>query len=229
MEEEHSPARRWRPEGPGHEGGAASLLSEGGGRSLSRVRARGGRGSMEDYNGLSDEKLLRELPALGEIPRELHSDYREGRFVACTVCEESLLDGRTYQIQKAFVERPAGERECTFELAVCLRCARDLSKEYSDESKEAIRLFQQRSLQFNDEDHCDFCPAPREQFGDYTIIGTCRSDSMISDLVYMCEKCCEELQECLSESTRDVHGRFLRNNFPGVPEFLDVMPRVDAR
>jgi hypothetical protein len=185
-------------------------------------------GLMEDLDGLNEEELFRELPELGAVPADLYSDYGEGPFKSCTVCEADLLDGRTYQVQKAFQKRPEGGKECTFEMAVCYKCAQDLVKDYSEESKGAIRKFQQRSLQYNAADHCDFCPAPREQFGDYTVIGTCRGTGMISELIHMCERCCEDLQECLSEETRDIHGRFVKDNFPGVPENLDITPKVPS-
>ena len=40
----------------------------------------------------------------------------------------------------------------------------------------------------------------------------------------MCEKCSIGLQENLSQKPRDIQGDFVNDNFPGVPEGLDLSP-----
>ena len=42
--------------------------------------------------------------------------------------------------------------------------------------------------------------------------------------IIMCEKCTEKLQGKLSRKTREAQGDFIKDNFPGVPEGLDVTP-----
>ena len=158
-------------------------------------------------------------PTVGKIPPEMRSEYEEGPFQTCLVCRGTLDDGRTYQILK--VRRG---RECVLEMALCFRCANEVQKEFSEESREAIRRFRMRAFQCSAENTCEFCPRPLEELTAFTVTGLCRGASLIHELVFVCDTCEEALNELLSQKTRDVEGDFIRQNFPTVPEALDLSP-----
>ncbi len=155
-----------------------------------------------------------------DIPEELFSAYENGPFKTCTVCSESLSDGRLFEVQKVY-----RGSECVFEMGVCHGCGEGVSREFSEESLEAMKGFLLCNFKpTTDAHHCHFCGFPRSMFSNYTIIGACREEFLIFPSIVMCEKCGDGLQERLSQKTRDVQGDFVQDFFPGVPADLDLSP-----
>ena len=154
------------------------------------------------------------------IPEELYSVYEGGPFTSCTVCSEDLRDGRLYEVQKVF-----RGSECVFEMGVCHACGESIAREFSEESLEAIKGFLLCKFKPTLESHhCNFCGFPRSMIKDYTIVGACSENLLYFPSIVMCEKCSENLQECLSQKTKDIQGDFIKDHFPGVPCDLDLSP-----
>ena len=161
----------------------------------------------------------------------MHSVYEEGPFKSCTVCGETLSDGRLYEIQKVY-----RGKEVIFEMAVCHSCGENVSREFSEESFESVKQFLSdnfrpsgSTVDSEDKDlyipqHCQFCGFPRTLVENYTIVGACLEHSLIWPSIMMCENCSEQLQTKLSVKTRDAQGDFIRDHFPGIPSDLDLSP-----
>ena len=148
---------------------------------------------------------------LVKVPEHLHSTYDKRPFRRCLVCEGHLLG--PYVIQKVW-----RASECILEMAVCTACQEEMSRQYSEESNEAMARFVQ--LRLGIEDCCAFCPTPREKIRNYTIVAQCRAMFMMGSEI-ICERCEDEIHEALSEKTQDVHDDFVRDHFPGLPAEID--------
>jgi hypothetical protein len=154
------------------------------------------------------------------IPDLLHSVFEKGPFHKCCVCGKVLTDGRLYEIQKVF-----RGKEAIFEMAICHGCGEEVSREFSEESKESMKEFLLSNFKPAPEpSHCHFCGFPRAMVPNFTVVGLCRAHSLLVPSVVMCDKCSEKLQTKLSRKTREAQGEFVRDNFPGVPEGLDLSP-----
>ncbi|MHC4473583.1 MAG: hypothetical protein ACYTDY_20085 [Planctomycetota bacterium] len=157
------------------------------------------------------------------IPEVLHSAYEEGPFSACISCGADLTEPSCmYQIQKAW-----RHGEVVFELAVCVGCAAETMKEFSQESLEKMqRFFQDRYRPAEEEGSCDFCGKSRGPDSEFEIGAACRGTFLLRPMVTVCGECTAASQEDLSQKTRDAWGRFVERNLPGVPESLspDVVP-----
>ncbi len=156
------------------------------------------------------------------IPPNLHSVYEGGPFSTCTVCSESLTDGRFYEIQKVY-----HGTECIFEMSVCHTCGETIARDFSEASLEAIKGFLICNFKPTREPHhCHFCGLPRSLFKNYTIVGACSEASLVFPSIVMCEKCSEGLQERLSQKTKEIQGDFMQDHFPGVPADFDLSPTL---
>ncbi len=167
-----------------------------------------------------DPKNLKRFLQPQPIPDILHSVYEKGPFKSCCVCGQILTDGRVYEIQKVF-----RGKEAIFEMAICHGCGEEVAHEFSQESIENMKRFLLENFKPTPEpSHCHFCGFPHRLRVNFTIVGMCQEHSLLVPSIIMCEKCSEQIQEKLSRKTRDVQGDFIRDNFPGVPEGLDVSP-----
>ncbi len=176
---------------------------------------------MNSHDPWDDDDPFETLSDLEEIPRKLYSAYTSKPFVTCLMCSRPLIEQDVFQIQKIF-----RREECILELAVCRECSETMALEYSEESKLAILTFRENSLQLLDDDACDFCAKPRSEFENYTIAAVCRNTSILTPIQFMCNQCEDKLQELLSEKTRDIHGNFIKDHFPGVPTSKDFHPTL---
>jgi len=168
----------------------------------------------------SDPESPLQLPKPQPIPNLLHSVYEKGPFRICCVCSQVLTDGRLYEVQKVY-----RGKETIFEMAICHGCGEEVAREFSEESKENMKHFLLSHFRPSTEpSHCHFCGFPRGLVPNFTIVGMCREHSLLVPSIIMCEKCGERLQQKLSRKTREAQGDFIRDNFPGVPEGLDVSP-----
>lgn len=156
------------------------------------------------------------------IPELLHSTYEGGPFRTCTICSEPLEDGRLYEIEKVF-----RGREPVFEMAICLQCGIELAAEFSRESTQAIRGFLEERLTITRGDAvCHACGRPTSEARGRTVSAISCRGFLLGPLIVICDACEEAIQALLSEKTRRVQGDFIETHFPGVPEGLDVSPRV---
>jgi hypothetical protein len=157
------------------------------------------------------------------VPQIMHSVFEEGPFKACVSCGADLsAPDRMYQIQKAWKND-----EVVFELAVCLQCAAETMKEFSQESMERMqRFFGERFRPTEGIDSCHFCGKERSPELEHEIGAACRGTDLLRPLVVVCGECSSASHENLSRKTRDAWGEFVERNVPGVPESLspDFVP-----
>lgn len=161
------------------------------------------------------------LPDQGVIPRAFHSDYSGEPFRRCLVCEDGLLDGRLYQIQKS-----VRGTECTMEMALCLGCLQEMQSQFSDSSRQTLARYQARSQKIYASvpygEHCEFCPSDPAFLPNYSVAVMCRRSALVVSPMYVCELCEDEIQQSLSEETRGFYDDFLQQHFPGLPAELDL-------
>lgn len=156
------------------------------------------------------------------IPPELHSVFEKGPFKSCCVCSVDLGCGCLYELQKVY-----RGKEVVFEMAVCQKCAEVVSKEFSEESMEALKSFLLSNFKPSSETtQCNFCGIPRALASGYAIVGACKLTYLLSHALVLCDRCNEQLVSVLSKKTRDAQEEFMRNNFPGVPADLDLSPTL---
>jgi len=122
------------------------------------------------------------------------------------------------------VQKVMREAEAILEMAICDRCSESLTREFSEESMEVLTRIQLEWIA-NADPHaarCVGCRRPREHAGSFAIAGYFLPGYLLMREIAVCARCEEEVEPQLSRKTRDAYGRFVRDNFPGVPEFLDV-------
>jgi len=157
------------------------------------------------------------------IPRVLWSAYEEQPFSRCVDCGSSLLDSQVpYAVEKA-----VRQGEVIFEYAICVTCVTSLMSQYSEESIANILAYMdeedlhlEESGELTSCHHCDASGAAFEE--EQTVTGMLVGERLIAGPTILCGRCLEGIDEVLSQKTREVHGEFIQNNFPGVPESLDI-------
>jgi hypothetical protein len=161
------------------------------------------------------------LPDPG-IPEILHSAFAEAPFSTCVDCESKILD----EAVPYAVEKVIRGSEVVFEYAMCARCMAILMQKFSEESLANITSYMQEQ-DFNldsegDGSSCHRCGAAEDQFQEeYTITGMLAGHHLLMGPHVICGSCLDGMDDILSQKTRDVHGEFVNDNFPGVPETLD--------
>ena len=157
------------------------------------------------------------------IPEVLHSTESGRPFDRCSDCGAELrTEGRMHLIEKVI-----RQGEVVFEYAICSECAAGLMRQYSEESLANITAYVERegiSLRESDDPgRCGRCGRDGEAFEEeHTVAGLVLGQVLTLNLSSLCAACTEGIEEILSQKTREVHGDFVRRNFPGVPEGLDL-------
>lgn len=161
------------------------------------------------------------LDQLLPVPEILHSDYREGPFTQCNICDRLLDEG----IQPYHVEKVFRGTECVFEAVLCAPCAEKLNRQYSRESRRALRDFflahYEPSLDISS---CHLCRGPAVPGEDRVLAGICARDRLVLPIVVCCSRCQERSQELLSARTREMFRDFIETHFPGVPAEWEPVP-----
>lgn len=159
-------------------------------------------------------------------------------FTNCCDCGCDLTNNYTsYTVQKSYVGN-----ECIFEYAICSDCVESISEQFSEKSREAMFDFFHDRADFEEklirlgpdatiDDHiekCFTCGTLREEATSYSYSGHFMGSILLPGIfpVMFCDKCEEELTECLSEKTREVWERFLQEHFPGPPADALDKPRT---
>ena len=55
-------------------------------------------------------------------------------------------------------------------------------------------------------------------------VALCRELKLLFPSETLCHRCEELLQQQLSKRTRDIHGEFISDYFPGIPAHFDLSP-----
>jgi len=151
---------------------------------------------------------------LPPIPEVLHSAFNEGPFTNCDACGADLLvESSVYPIQKNW-----RQGEVVFEIALCGACLLESMTCLSRESMERLRRFQEEQFQgWDGLDACHFCRKPLGPMDEYEIGAVATRSFLLRPPAVMCGDCAGEMQELLSEKTRDGWGEFMERVVPGVP------------
>lgn len=184
-------------------------------------------GSDEDLDETDTEGALVVMPLElwveppVEIPAVFHSVYHGHPFPNCLICDHPLMEGRprNYMIEKIF-----RGQQVILECAVCQPCAMSMNCELSEESKSRLEAFY--SQLFEREaglQACRLCDKERSQMRGFNIITTALLDRVLPESwVLLCQGCLDQMEQLLSKKTTDVYRDFLDQNFPGIPDGIDV-------
>ncbi|MBN2490694.1 MAG: hypothetical protein JXQ29_07585 [Planctomycetes bacterium] len=166
-----------------------------------------------------DDGMLYDDRAQAEVPAILRSEYSGEPFASCLVCGTSLDDAELHVVEKVI-----RHGEAVFEMAVCVGCAGRLAGECSEESLARLGEVQEAWVANADPDgeRCAGCGRPRDHAGAFVIAGYFVSHHRLVRSLAVCEDCHDDVQDRLSEKTRETFGEFVRDHFPGVPENIDA-------
>lgn len=156
------------------------------------------------------------------------------------MCEKFLLeDGTQYMIEKAYRRYPSLNTEAVvFEYAICRECAEKMREELSEESRRNIENYFTQNVDFekrmrsmhkeNDLDawisNCAVKNTPLHQEEEFVICAQCDGrDIVYSAFPYMIGGAAmEEVNELLSQKTRDVLDDFIDQHLSGPPELREL-------
>ena len=162
----------------------------------------------------------------------------EGKlFDTCKQCGDSLHDPpRSYSIEKVFKRYPnTSAPQVLFEYAVCDSCALQIRDEFSAES--AARMQDYFTSRLGSRAHqledmpvdekfktCMLSEKPLEEEQEFAIVARARGGKMLKSHYPFAigVTAMDELQDLLSDQTRDLLDDFVNRNFPGPPEFETV-------
>lgn len=160
----------------------------------------------------------------------LGSEERGEAFSHCLCCKLPLveIDG-PWLVNKEF-----RKEECVMEYAICQVCRDRVTDELSEESKEAVRGFLEKEIDWElrmrefmishrVEDRfaaCIACQVPRAEVEGFGISALFDSGGslVVGPLpLLICQPCVGRMTESLSEASRAVWRKFLADNFAGPP------------
>lgn len=165
-----------------------------------------------------------------------HSHETGAPFEVCFACSLPLHNnGQPFLVSKSF-----HRGECVFEYALCEDCRGHLCEDFSEESRRAIGEFFQTRLDLSHRSErlsgnwntsswlecCALCSTRRDETESYSAGGLFMGGGILFDPypLCVCGSCEEEVQECLSKSTRDIWDDFLASHFDGPPANLQGLP-----
>jgi hypothetical protein len=103
-----------------------------------------------------------------------------------------------------------------------------LIKQFSEESLRRITEYLEEDGGFSlggDDDlgHCHRCGRNGSDFeAEHTVMSMLIGSRVLFGVSTLCSACSDGIDEVLSQKTREVHEDFVRRNFPGVPDNLDI-------
>ncbi|RED94130.1 hypothetical protein [Marinoscillum furvescens] len=193
---------------------------------------------------ISFDAMKEENPEFVPIEKAFHSFETDAPFSHCLECEKYLLDeGTNYLIEKA-VRNYQGFRakDVIFDYAICLECAQELQKGISKESLSVMQDYMQRHFasegrlrQLQESqgnipgliEQCMVTGKSADTCEEYQIFAFCSGDKInLTMPPYMVSgQVLDELQELLSDSTRDHLNGFFNKHFTPAPGLMEPDPR----
>ncbi|NNC95819.1 MAG: hypothetical protein HKN92_09680 [Chitinophagales bacterium] len=173
-----------------------------------------------------------------EIPEKFHS-YESGKaFENCMICDKYLLDpGTRYMIEKAFKQYSGFQsKDVLFEFAICEDCGTsmraDLSKESLDNIQQYFFTNANRVIDMDEYEKnssvsdlftqkCIIKNINKEDLTEFQMIAYCDGPnlSLSEPPLLISELAADEIQELISEQTRDELERFT-DDLTGLPPEL---------
>ena len=167
-----------------------------------------------------------------------------GLLDTCIMCNKSLISpAQEYLIEKSFRVIPQYKKtEIIFEYAMCLTCAEAMRNELSDESKLRIENYFRNRVDFSkrqallNPDRASFpnwireCLVNGEQIkksNEYSLYAHAFGKKLVYDLFpyAVSGKAMEEVNELISEKTRDILDDFIGQHFSGPPEVAEILKK----
>ena len=177
------------------------------------------------------------------IPKIFHKSDG-GLLENCIMCNRCVTrPAQDYFIEKAFRFIPSiKKREVIFEYAMCIPCAEAMRNELSTESKSRIELYFKQNVNF--ENRSSLLQPKRAPFSkwinkcliknedlfkssEYSIYGHAYGKRLVYGLFpyAISGAVMEEVNELISEKTREVLDDFIGNHFSGPPEVAEILKR----
>ena len=177
------------------------------------------------------------------IPKIFHK-AEGGLLSLCIMCNKNLLSpAHEYLIEKVVRVYPEYKKtEVIFEYAMCLTCATAMHNELSVESRQRIEayfalhvdvkkrnaLLQPKRASFkNWVSNCLVKGTPIKKSLEYSLYGHAVGKKFVYDLFpyAVSGEVMEEVNELLSEKTREVLDDFIGKHFSGPPEIAEILKR----
>lgn len=165
------------------------------------------------------------------IPPQFWQTFQDKPFSTCTLCFQQInLPYQRYIVQKYYLEGGLSQ-----ESAMCFECRQKLREQYSQESQKAARKIYDKGMMnkrvrrvaglSSTEDRanllthdCLLCSTPKSEVKEYLEYAYCEGDEIVYYVhpFMICSKCAIEINDALSDETREVRRRFLEEHF-GLP------------
>ncbi len=177
------------------------------------------------------------------IPKVFHK-ADGGLLDACIMCRQNLLEPPLdYLIEKVIRVYPEYKKtDVIFEYAMCMSCARAMHNELSVESRQRMEAYftqhvdlkkrealltPKRAAFKNWINTCLLKGTPIRQSLEYSLYGHACGRKMVYDLFpyAISGAVMEEVNELLSEKTREVLDDFIGKHFSGPPEVAEILKR----
>lgn len=170
---------------------------------------------------------------LQEIPKDFFQDGEGAEFKRCTFCENDLLAGGVYLIEKFFKVNPdTGRRYTLYEYAICNSCSQKKMEAMSAESIANIQRYMAEHLdsisnvntQESYEEKMSKCPITGESISnlsEYNVAGQFIGNKMILGAfpIAINPVVGEGMQDLLSEQTKKEFDDFM-DTVKGIPPEL---------
>lgn len=193
---------------------------------------------------MEDEFYL--TPGFMDIPPLLFDSETNGPIRFCKICGKDLIESNSdYLIQKSFRRFPEHRLdEVVFEFAICSECNRRMHNELSEESKKMMGKYMEEEFHASDPvkrmmmlsneeepnlrdltDHCAVTGKPLDELEEYTIIAQGKGPRLVLGILpltvsYQAQ---EDLNELLSQKTRDFLDGFTKEHFSGPPGIEELI------
>ena len=169
-----------------------------------------------------------------ELKQWFDSVETDRPFETCKVCSQLLpLAADSWVVNKHY-----HRGECTLEYAVCEKCRDEVSADFSDDSKAAIRKFLEIEIDWETRllewmalenpatrlDNCAACTSHRISVQGFTISAQFRQEGTLIDgalPLMLCSTCISRITENLSKDSRQVWQNFISHHFEG-PDSEDI-------
>ena len=180
---------------------------------------------------------------LPEIPKLFHRSDG-GLLGECVMCNKPLLQpAQDYLIEKSFRVIPEVKKvEVIFEYAMCMNCVESMRQELSEESKQRIENYFHQNVNFKlREGLTQPKRAPFQQWiknclvkgtsiknsKEYSIYGHGYGSKFVYDVFpyAISNEAMEEMNELLSQKTRDILDDFIGEHFSGPPEIAEILKK----
>jgi hypothetical protein len=166
-----------------------------------------------------------------DIPREFYPFDSENRFLECTICGKPLHEDERYVVEKAVKRYSTGNLDTIFEYACCEDCYLEMAEKMSKESIQKLQDYTMKHqanglahLMLIPEErgkHCFFSNKPIEECEEFQIFAAFKGDFMSAIMFPMAVSgdVVEEMQELISEKTREELDDFGKKISPTLPQF----------